>query len=201
MTETNAVGTAFTGSAFFDNPSSAGFPHPTVEIMVRDAQGRPLPVGEAGELWIKCATVISEYWNRPDANAKDFDGGWLNSGDVGYFDENGYLYLSDRSKDMVIRGGENIYPAEIENVLLDHPGIAEAAVFGVPDEKLGEELGAVIVPREGASLSADQVRDFAAERLAGFKVPKNIWLQSEPLPRNASSKVLKAELRQRYGAA
>jgi acyl-CoA synthetase (AMP-forming)/AMP-acid ligase II len=199
MTETNAIGTAFTGHAFFDNPRSAGFPHPTAEIGVRDSDGQSLPVGEAGELWIKSATLISEYWNRPDANASDFDAGWFNSGDIGYFDEAGYLYLSDRSKDMVIRGGENIYPAEIENVLLDHPQIAEAAVFGVPDDRLGEELGAVIVPREGAGPAADDIRRFAADRLAGFKVPRNIWLQREPLPRNASSKILKAELRKRYG--
>ena len=198
MTETNAIGSAFTGKAFVEHPGSAGFAHPTAEISPRDPEGRPLPPGEVGELWIKTPSLISEYWNRPDANAADFRDGWFNSGDIGYFDEAGYLYLSDRAKDMVIRGGENIYPAEIESVLLDHPAVEEVAAIGVPDERMGEELGAVIVPRAGEEPDADAIRAFAGERLAGFKVPRYVWIQPEPLPRNASGKVLKAALRERY---
>ncbi|MCX2981087.1 hypothetical protein EYC98_09445 [Halieaceae bacterium IMCC14734] len=195
LTETNAIGTAFTGKPFQSKPNSAGFPYATVQISIRDANGEELPTGTAGELWIKTPTLIREYWNRPEATAKDFVAGWFNSGDIGYFDEDGYLFLSDRAKDMVIRGGENIYPAEIESVLFDHPDIVEAAVFGVPDEKMGEALAAAVVPREGTELSPADVTAYAAEHLANFKVPHQVWIHSAPLPRNPSGKVLKKDLR------
>jgi acyl-CoA synthetase (AMP-forming)/AMP-acid ligase II len=198
LTETNAIGTAFTGAPFKNKPGSAGFPHPTVEIQVRDEAGHQLAADEAGELWIKSPTLVKEYWNRPDANAKDFRDGWFNSGDIGYFDADGYLFLSDRAKDMVIRGGENIYPAEIEGVIFDHPEVEEVAAFGIPDEKLGEQLAVAVVPRAGSSLDADAIRSFAAEHLARFKVPHYVWLQAEPLPRNAAGKVLKKDLKQTY---
>lgn len=200
LTETNAIGTAFTGKPFRNHPGSAGFPHATVEISPRDEQGHDLGPGEPGELWIKSPTLISEYWNRPDANAKDFKDGWFDSGDVGYFDEHGYLYLSDRAKDMVIRGGENIYPAEIEGVLFDHPAVQEVAAIGVPDEAQGEQLGVVLVPKPGESIAEDDIRAYAAEHLARFKVPHYVWVQLEPLPRNASGKVLKKDLKTRYTA-
>ncbi len=195
MTETNAVGTSFTGKPFRHKPGSAGFPHPTVQIEVRGADGRPLPQGQPGELWIKSPTLISAYWNRPDADAEDFREGWFNSGDIGYFDEEGYLFLSDRAKDMVIRAGENIYPAEIENVLQDCPEIQEVAAFGVPDPELGEQLAVAVVARAGAELNVAQVRDFAARNLAHFKVPHYIVLRTRALPRNASGKVLKKDLK------
>lgn len=195
MTETNAIGTSFTGKPFRNKPRSAGFQQPTVQISVRDEDGNELPTGIAGELWIKTPTLIREYWNRPDANAKDFREGWFNTGDIGYFDEDDYLFLSDRAKDMVIRGGENIYPAEIEAVLFDHPDINEAAVFGVPDEAMGEELAAAVVPREGSTLSPEAVTAYAAEHLAHFKVPHQVWIHTAPLPRNPSGKVLKKDLR------
>ncbi len=199
MTESNANGTAFTGKPFQNNPGSAGFQQLTVEISVRDDDGRELPQGEAGVLWIKSPSLVKEYWNRPEANAKDFHEGWFNSGDIGYFDENGYLFLSDRAKDMVIRGGENIYPAEIEGVLFDHPDIEEAAAFGLPDEKLGEQLAVAVVPRAGAALDEHAVREHAAAHLARFKVPHYVYIRAEPLPRNASGKVLKKDLKAGYG--
>jgi acyl-CoA synthetase (AMP-forming)/AMP-acid ligase II len=200
LTETNAVGTSFTGKPFTNKPGSAGFIHPTVEISVRDEEGNERPQGEPGELWVKSATLVSEYWNRPDANAKDFKDGWFNSGDVGCFDEDGYLFLSDRAKDMVIRGGENIYPAEIEATLHDHPAIQEVAAFGVDDDVMGEELAVAVLPRSGSELSEEQVRSYAGERLAGFKVPRYVLLRDEPLPRNASGKVLKKELKAAFTA-
>ncbi len=198
MTETNAIGSSFTGASFKKNPGSAGHLHPTVQLSVRDEDGNELPQGEAGELWIKSPTVISEYWNRPDANAKDFKDGWFNSGDIGYLDDNGYLYLSDRAKDMVIRGGENIYPAEIEGCLHDHPDIEEVAAFGLPDEAMGEQLAVAAVPRSGSNLDVESVRAFAKENLAHFKVPHYVFLLDEALPRNPSGKVLKKDLKARF---
>ena len=198
MTETNAIGTSFTGNPHKHKPGSAGFQHPTVEIEVRAPEGGVLPQGEPGELWIKSATLISEYWNRPDATAKDFRDGWFNSGDIGYFDEESYLFISDRAKDMVIRGGENIYPAEIEGVLHDCPEIEEAAAFGIADEQWGEQLAVVVVARAGAQLSAEDVREFAARKLARFKVPHYVFLHGQPLPRSASGKVLKKDLKAEY---
>ncbi len=195
MTETNAVGTAFTGAPFTRNPGSAGYLHPTVEVSVRDDEGTELAQGEAGHLWMKSPTLISEYWNRPDANAEDFEDGWFNSGDIGYFDENGYLYLSDRAKDMVIRGGENIYPAEIEGALYDHRSIEEVAAFGLPDEAMGEQLAVAVVAKAGKTVNEDEVRAFAKENLAHFKVPHYIFILDEPLPRNATGKILKKDLK------
>lgn len=198
LTESNAIGTSFTGKPFLNKPGSAGYKQLTVEISVRDEDGAELSQGEAGELWIKSPTLVKEYWNRPDANAEDFRDGWFKSGDIGYFDEHGYLFLSDRAKDMVIRGGENIYPAEIEGVLFDHPAIDEAAAFGIPDEKLGEQLAVAVVPKAGTSVTEDEVRQYAGEHLARFKVPHYVWVRSEALPRNATGKVLKKDLKAEY---
>lgn len=194
MTETNAIGASFTGKPFEHKPGSAGFKHPGADLEVRDEQGQVLPEGSVGELWIKSPSLVKEYWKRPDANAQDFQQGWFKSGDIGYFDEDGYLFLSDRAKDMIIRGGENIYPAEVEAVLFDHPAIEEAAVFGVEDEALGEAVAAAVVAKPGGQLSEQDVRDFAASKLARFKVPQHIWLLDKPLPRNATGKVLKKDL-------
>jgi long-chain acyl-CoA synthetase len=169
--------------------------YPTVEISVRDEAGNEKPTGEAGDLWLKTPTLVKEYWNRPDANAKDFVAGWFNSGDIGYFDEDGYLFLSDRAKDMVIRGGENIYPAEIEGVLHDHPDVEEVAAFGVPDEALGEQLAVAVIAKPGGELSTHGIQDFAARHLARFKIPHYVWIRTEALPRNASGKVLKKDLK------
>lgn len=201
MTETNSIGTAFTGQAFIDNPGSAGFCHATVEARVCDETGSELPAGVAGRLWIKTPTLVSEYWNRPDANAKSFRNGWFDTEDIGYFDDNGYLYLSDRAKDMIIRGGENIYPAEIEAVLTEHPKVQEVAAYGIGDEKLGEVVAAVVVPKAGQILSEDEIKAFAKQQLAGFKVPTTVSVQSDPLPRNAAGKVLKNVLREARAGA
>ncbi len=199
LTETNAQGTSVTGAGFMANTGSAGYITPIVELEIRDAAGNALPAGEDGTIWIKSPSNIREYWNRPDANAKDFHDGWFDTGDIGHLDKHGYLYLSDRAKDMVIRGGENIYPLEIENVLFDHSAVHEVAAFGLPHDKLGEELACAIVLESGHDATEDEVRQFARKRLAGFKVPSKVFIRSEPLPRNASNKVLKAALKDQYG--
>ena len=196
MTETNSIGTAFTGQAFIDNPGSVGFCHATVELKICDQDGSELPAGRPGRIWIKTPTVISGYWRRPDANKKSFRDGWFDSEDIGYFDEKGYLYLSDRAKDMIIRGGENIYPAEIEAVLCEHPAVQEVAAFGIADEELGEKVVVVVVPKAGASLTEEALKNFASQHLAAFKMPSSLTMLENPLPRNAAGKVLKHLLKE-----
>lgn len=191
MTETNSIGTAFTGQAFIDNPGSVGFCHPTVEVKIWDSKGAELPVGTPGRIWIKTPTVITGYWKRPDANEKSFHDGWFDSEDIGYFNERGYLYLSDRAKDMIIRGGENIYPAEIEAVLCEHPAVQEVAAFGIDDDKLGEQVAVVAVPKVGALLTEESLNDFSTRHLAAFKRPSHLTILNSPLPRNAAGKLLK----------
>lgn len=195
MTETNSIGTAFTGQAFIDNPGSAGFSHPTVQIKVCDGEGHEVTAGTPGRLWIKTATAISGYWKRPEANAESFREGWFDTEDIGYLDNNDYLFLSDRAKDMIIRGGENIYPAEIEAVFSEHPDILESAAYGLADEKHGEQVAVAIVPREGAVLTEQDIKVFAKENLAAFKVPVHVSVRDSPLPRNAAGKVVKSELK------
>lgn len=198
MTETNGLGSSFTGSAFEYKPGSAGFLHPIAEVEIRDDDGKVLAQGEPGNIWIKGPAIINEYWHKPEANAKEFNDGWFLSGDIGYFDEEGFLFLSDRAKDMVIRGGENIFPVEIESTLLDHPAVHEVAAFGVPHEKLGEELAVVVVTKAEFTLTEEEITAFASERLARFKVPTQVALWSEPLPRNATNKVLKKHVKEAF---
>jgi len=198
MTETNAIGSSFAGKAFNEHNTSSGFLQPIVELSFRDDDGRELAAGEPGHIWVRSVSLAREYWNRPDANAQEFRDGWFNSGDIGYLDADGYLYLTDRAKDMVIRGGENIYPLEIEKTLMDLPGVLEATAFGVPDDQWGEEVAMVVRPREPGSLDEASVRAFLAARLAAFKVPRYIAFTAEPLPRNATEKVLKKDVRHRF---
>ncbi len=200
MTETNSIGTAFTGRAFIDNPGSVGFCHATVEVKICDPDGSELPAGRPGRIWVKTPTVISGYWRRPDANEKSFRDGWFDSEDIGYFDDKGYLYLSDRAKDMIIRGGENIYPAEIEAVLCEHPAVQEVAAFGIADEKLGEQVVVVVVPKAGASLTEEALKNFASQHLAAFKMPSRLTILENPLPRNPAGKVLKHLLKEDHHA-
>ncbi len=189
MTETNAQGASLTGKAFELKPGSAGFPHPIVEIRICDDNGEVLPGTETGEIWVRSVANVREYWHRPEANAEEFRDGWFRTGDIGYLDEEGFLYLADRAKDMIIRGGENIYPVEIENELLEHEAVKEVAVIGVPHERFGEEV-AVVVHLHG-TLSEEELIDFARSRLAPYKVPTRVLFTDEPLPRNAANKLLK----------
>ena len=197
MTETNAGGTSHADEDLFARPESCGRPAPIVELKVVDADGDELPPGEKGELVMKSPTNMRCYWRQPEATAETIRDGWLRTGDIAEIDEEGYLYIRDRAKDMVLRGGENIYSAEIERVVYLHPAVFEAAAFGVPDERLGEELAVVAMRRPGAGLDPAAVRAHVAEHLARFKVPRYVWLQDEPLPRGATGKIDKRALRDR----
>ncbi|HQP34830.1 MAG TPA: o-succinylbenzoate--CoA ligase [Polyangiaceae bacterium] len=165
-----------------------------VEVKIVDDDGRDLPTGKAGEVIVRGPNVMAGYWNRPEETAKALKNGWFHSGDIGYLDEDGYLTLVDRKKDMIISGGENVYPAEIEKVFEQHPGVAEVAVVGLPDAKWGEVPVAFVVVRPGYQLDGDELLKFCAERIAKYKTPKEVILR-EALPRNAAGKVLKPTLR------
>jgi acyl-CoA synthetase (AMP-forming)/AMP-acid ligase II len=178
---------------------SCGKPMHGVEIKILDASRRELPPGEIGELVCRTPQIMLGYWNLPDATAATIRNGWLHTGDAGYMDRDGYVYIYDRVKDMIISGGENIYPAEIENALFGHPAIADVAVIGVPDGTWGEAVKAIVVRKPGAEVSAEELVDFARERIAGFKVP-HLFDFVDALPRNASGKLLKRELRKPYWA-
>jgi long-chain acyl-CoA synthetase len=196
LTETASVATAHGGDDYFSHPGSVGRAAPTIEIRVVDDQGVDRPAGERGEIWIKGPTVMNRgYWLRPDANEASFSDGWFHTGDIGYLDADGFLYLVDRAKDMIIRGGENVYCVEIENVLFDHPDVVDAAVVGVPHKTLGEEVKAVVQLRDGATTSEEDLREFCRAHLANFKVPEYVEFRDEPLPRNPAGKVLKNLLR------
>ncbi len=196
MTETNAYGPQNAGDDFVANPKSTGRPVPVMSIRVTDPEGNELPAGETGEIWFSGPTLIKGYWNRPDATAETIVDGWLRSGDIGHVDEEGFVYVSDRAKDMVLRGGENIYCAEVEAAIYEHPDIYEAAVYGIPDERLGEELACHVMAKDGRSIDPEQLAAFVGERLAKFKVPTRITIVHESLPRNASGKILKRDLRE-----
>ena len=195
MSETNAQGASLTGKAFHQKTGTAGFPHPVVDIRICDENEVELPQGQTGEIWVRSVTNIVEYWHRPEANASDFRDGWLKTGDIGYLDEDGFLFLADRAKDMIIRGGENIYPIEIENELLEHEAVKEVAAVGLPDERLGEEVAAVVHLHEGASLTEQELIEFARSRLAAYKVPSRVFIWDKELPRNATNKLLKREIK------
>ncbi|MBI3637655.1 MAG: long-chain-fatty-acid--CoA ligase [Candidatus Rokubacteria bacterium] len=178
---------------------SAGKPFPWVELRIVDpGTGRECAAGDVGEVWARSIQNFKGYWNKADETARTLDAdGWLRSGDAGYLDAEGYLFLTDRVKDMIISGGENVYPAEIENALFDHPGVADVAVIGVPDERWGETVKAIVVKKAGAAVSADDVIAFARGRLAHYKCPTSVDF-AETLPRNPSGKLLKRELREPY---
>jgi acyl-CoA synthetase (AMP-forming)/AMP-acid ligase II len=194
MTETCGLATFVLGPFLLDRPGSCGPASPIFEMRIVNEAGEDMPVGERGEVLMKSSQIIKGYLNRPEATAETIVEGWLYSGDIGFLDEEGFLYIVDRAKDMVLRGGENITCSEVEAVLFEHPGVAEAAVFSVPDEKLGEEVGAAVFPNEGAKLGADELREFSRDRLSAYKIPRYIWIVDAPLPRNASGKFLKKDL-------
>lgn len=204
MTETNAIGTGIGGADYLEHPDSSGRCSAVMELKVIDEQGNELAANARGELLIRGSGVFRGYWNRPDANAETFlPGGWMRTGDVAYLDDEGYLYIVDRIKDLVIRGGENIGCGEVEAALLEHPLIQEASVYAIPDERLGEEVGTTLYV--SAAIEEDELTGFLQTRLAKFKIPRHISQQQQPLPRTASGKILKRDLReeacQRLGLA
>ncbi|KAB7738832.1 long-chain-fatty-acid--CoA ligase [Parvibaculum sedimenti] len=176
---------------------SCGIPYSNMEIRVVDEKGEDVPQGGVGEIVIRGGMVMKGYWNRPEATEDAVRGGWFHSGDAGYFDTDGYLYIHDRVKDMIVSGGENVYPAEVENALFGHPAIADVAVIGVPDERWGEAVKACVVLKPGQSVEVADIIAFAKTRIAGFKVPKSIDIV-QALPRNPSGKILRRELRAPY---
>ena len=179
---------------------SAGKPLLHTETRVVDEHGRDVPRGEMGELWVRGPNITPGYWNRPEANKTSFTDGWLHTGDAARVDEEGYYYIVDRTKDMYISGGENVYPAEVESVLYQIPQLAEAAVIGVPDERWGEVGKAIVAVKPGEMLSAEQILDHCRENLARYKLPRFIEFV-DALPRNATGKVHKPTLRQQFGKA
>ena len=201
LTETNALGAVNAGAFYAANPSSTGRAVPAVtEFRIIGEDGKALPTGERGEVCIKSPANVLGYWRKPEATAEAFIDGWFHTGDVGYLDEDGFLYIVDRIKEIIIRGGENISCLEVEAAIYSHPAVFEAAVFGLPDERLGESVGAVIVLKEGAELTSDELRDFLADHLAGFKIPEHLWFRAEQLPRIASGKIFKRQLKADYTA-
>ena len=172
-----------------------------MQIKVADDQGNEVPRGEVGEIMSKGPNLIRGYWNKPEATAETFLDGWLRSGDLGRMDEEGFIFVEDRAKDMVIRAGENIYCSEVEAVIYEFEGVYEAAVFGLPHERLGEELAAAIVVKQGAHLDIEGLQKHIGSKLASFKVPSHIEIYAEQLPRNASGKILKRNLRDEIVAA
>jgi long-chain acyl-CoA synthetase len=196
LTETSSVATVIGGEDAKRKPWSVGPPVPTVEVRIVGPTGEPLGQGQTGEVCIRGPILMKGYWDKPEDTAEAIDGeGWLHTGDIGHLDEEGFLAITDRKKDMIIRGGENIYCVEIENRLVEHPAVADAAIIGVPHAELGEEVKAVVQVDPGHSLSEDEVRDWVRAELADFKVPAYVDIRTEPLPRNASGKLLKNALR------
>jgi acyl-CoA synthetase (AMP-forming)/AMP-acid ligase II len=181
---------------------SIGKPLPWVELRIVDPMSTDdAAPGAVGEIWVRSPVVTPGYWRQPEMTAAALvEGGWLRTGDAAYADEEGFLFLHDRLKDMLITGGENVYPAEVENVLADHPDIAQVAVIGVPSERWGETVKACVVPRSGCVIDPAEVIAFCRERLAHYKCPTSVDVVDE-LPRNASGKILKTELRRTYGGA
>ncbi len=198
LTETNSLTAVLSADEYVERPTSTGKPTPPlIEVRITDpATGKEMPTGEPGEVCIKSATNIREYWNNPEATARAFKNGWFHSGDVGYLDEEGYLYIVDRLKDIIIRGGENISSLEIEGVLHAHEAVDDVMVFSLPDERLGELVGAVVsVNRD---ISEEDLKAEVAKHLAGFKVPEKIWITHDPLPLIASGKIDRKGIRETY---
>jgi long-chain acyl-CoA synthetase len=196
MTETNAFGPAITGSDYLSHPTSTGRASWPMMVEVRDENLKPVPTGQSGEIWFFGPMLIRGYWNRPDATAETIVDGWLRSGDLGRLDADGFVYVEDRVKDMILRAGENVYGAEVESAIYEHPAIHEAAVFGVPHERLGEEVGVAILVNDGMTLTPEELWAFLDVKIAKFKIPTQVVIMSEPLPRNAAGKFLKRELQQ-----
>ena len=195
MTETTALAIYNSGPDYQARPDSIGLPVAVCDVRIADPFGEPSPAGEVGELCMRGPNVIMGYWNRPDATAETFADGWLRTGDLAKVDEEGFVYIVDRAKDMVIRGGENVYCAEVEAAIFEHPAIDDAAVFGIPDDELGEQVGAVVRLKPGTTATAGELREFLTASLASFKVPATFWFREAELPRNPGGKILKTHLR------
>lgn len=201
LTETSALTTVCVAEDYLSRPESAGMPAAVCDIKIMSEDENQMPAGEIGEIWIKGPQVIKGYWNNPEATAKTITDGWLHSGDLGYVDEEGFLYVVDRAKDMLLRGGENIYCIEVESALYDHAAVIDAAVVGIPHPVLGEEVGALVQIRPGNTVTEKELQDHVAAQIAAFKVPVRIDQYPGPLPRNANGKIMKPEVKKIMGIA
>lgn len=200
LTETSPLLTLNVGPDYEAHPDSVGVAVPTVELKIAGPEGEAMEPGETGEIWARGSNVISGYYNRPEINANTFVDGFFRTGDVGHITEDGFLYITDRAKDVVIRGGENIYCVEVESAIHGHPSVAEVAVIGVPHDDLGEELKAIVVTLPGTEVTAEELAELVDSQLASFKVPNHWEIREDPLPRNPSGKVLKPALRDGHSA-
>jgi acyl-CoA synthetase (AMP-forming)/AMP-acid ligase II len=198
LTETSSMTASNSGRDYLLYPESVGVPIPVCDVRIVDDTGTDLPPGQPGEIWIKGPNVVPGYWHRPEETASTFTEGWLHSGDIGRIDEQGRLFIVDRAKDIIIRGGENISSLEVESALYQHPAVLEAAVFSAPHATLGEEVAAVLRLRPGHTVSQAELREFLLGPLASFKVPVRIWFVEESMPRSPSGKLLKRQLRHRF---
>jgi long-chain acyl-CoA synthetase len=198
LTETTSAVISNGGADYFARPDSVGRPVPVAEVRVVGDDGAVLGDDEVGEIWVRGPNVVQGYWNRPEATAEAFGGGWFRTGDLGYRNKTGFYYVVDRKKDVVIRGGENVYCAEVEAVMFRHPDVLDVAVIGLPHRELGEEVAAVVQPRPGRRPEAADLQALVAASLARFKVPSRVIFSDDPLPRTATGKVLKRDLKDRY---
>ena len=199
MTETMATVASHSSEDYLNRPDSCGPPVAAADLKIMTEDGsRELPTGEVGELWARGPMVVKEYWNRPEATAETFVEGGVRTGDLARLDEEGFCYIVDRAKDMVIRGGENIYSSEVENVLYDHPAVTDAALIGLPHQQLGEEPAAVVHLAPGMQATEDELQQWVADRLAKFKVPVRVVFVEDTLPRNANGKILKKDLKELF---
>lgn len=199
MTETNAYGPGNYGDDYVSHASSTGrVPTIVMDVEIRDENLNALPVCESGEIWMKSPTLIRGYWQKPDATREAIHEGWLRTGDLGHIDEDGFLYVEDRIKDMILRAGENVYSAEVESAIYEHPAVYEAAVFGLPHERLGEEVACVVMLKKDAHLTKNELHVHLVSRLASFKIPTRVAFTDQPLPRNPAGKFLKREMPKLY---
>ena len=194
MTETCATFTHHVGEDYEHRPESCGPAIPVADMKVVDESGTTLPAGQIGELLVRGPHVVEGYWNRPQENAETFADGWMRTGDLAKIDEEGFCFIVDRAKDVIIRGGENIYSAEVEGVLYEHPAVMDAALVPIPHPQLGEEVGAIVTLKTGRHASEDELKAHVAAHLAPFKIPARVLMRDEPLPRNANGKIMKREL-------
>jgi acyl-CoA synthetase (AMP-forming)/AMP-acid ligase II len=196
MTETMATVTSHVAEDYLNRPDSCGPAVAVSDVKIMSEDGSTeLPVGEVGELWARGPQIVKGYWNRPDATAETFVNGWVRTGDLARVDDEGFCFIVDRAKDMIIRGGENIYSSEVENILYEHPAVTDAALIGIPHQTLGEEPAAVVHLAPGMTASEDELREYVSARLAKFKVPVKIIFTQDTLPRNANGKILKRDLK------
>jgi acyl-CoA synthetase (AMP-forming)/AMP-acid ligase II len=198
LTETTSAVIANSGAMYFAKKDSVGLPMPVADVRIVDEDGNDVAPGGVGEVWVRGPNNVRGYWNKPEETAKSFTNGWFHTGDAGRIDEDGFVYVVDRIKDMVLRGGENVYCAEVEAAIFEHPDVADVAVFGLPHERLGEEVAAAVIPREGATIDTSELQEFLREKLAGFKIPSVMMIRDSELPRNATGKVLKRDLKSEY---